>query len=79
MVCVGRGFAQIRFGAGMIAPADVGLPLQLVVVNRWGTKVFESQDYKNDWKAHGLEGGIYFIHLKVGDFTSCKTWLHIMK
>jgi PKD repeat protein len=70
---------EIRFGADMIPPADAGLPLQLTVVNRWGNKVFESHDYKNDWKAHGLEGGIYFIHLKVGDFATCKSWVHIVK
>jgi hypothetical protein len=70
---------EIRFGDDMISPADVGQPLQLIVVNRWGNKVFESQDYKNDWNGHGLEGGVYFIHLKVGDFNSCKSWVHIVK
>jgi hypothetical protein len=70
---------EIGFGPDVIAPADVGLPLQLTVVNRWGNKVFESQDYKNDWNAHGLEGGVYFIHIKVGDFAACKNWVHIVK
>lgn len=70
---------EIRFGADMIAPADVGLPLQLTVINRWGNEVFESPDYKNDWNANNLDGGIYFIHLKVGDYATCKSWLHIVK
>jgi hypothetical protein len=70
---------EIGFGPDVIAPADVGLPLQLTVVNRWGNKVFESQDYKNDWNALGLEGGVYFIHVKVADFAACKGWVHIVK
>jgi PKD repeat protein len=70
---------EIGFGSDVIAPANLGLRLQLTVVDRWGKKVFESQDYKNDWNAHDLAGGVYYIHLKVGDFTSCKNWLHIVK
>ena len=70
---------EIGFGSDAIAPADVGIPVQLIVVNRWGTKVFESQDYKNDWNAQDLEGGIYYINVKVGDLATCKSWLHIVK
>jgi PKD repeat protein len=70
---------EIGFGSDGIAPSSLGLKLQLTVVDRWGKKVFESQDYKNDWKADNLGGGIYYIHVKVGDFTSCKNWLHIVK
>jgi len=66
-------------GSDKIAPADIGLKQQLTVVNRWGETVFESSDYKNDWNAQGLEAGVYFIHLKVGDETTCKSWLHIVK
>ncbi len=70
---------EIGFGTDMIAPADAGLPLQLTVVDRWGKKVFESQDYKNDWNGHDLVGGVYYVHIKVGDLASCKSWLHIVK
>ena len=62
-----------------LAPADAGIKVQLVVVNRWGKKVFESQDYKNDWNAQDLEGGVYYINVKVGDLATCKSWVHIVK
>jgi CHU_C Type IX secretion signal domain/PKD domain len=70
---------EIRFGPKVIAPNKFDLTLQLTVVNRWGKKVFESRDYKNDWSAQGVEGGVYFIHLKVGDVATCRNWLQIVK
>lgn len=70
---------EIGFGPEKIAPATVGLPVQLVVFDRWGKKVFESPDYKNDWSGQGVVGGVYYIKLKVGDFADCKNWVHIMK
>ncbi|MBL0744697.1 PKD domain-containing protein [Chryseolinea lacunae] len=70
---------EIRFGPEGLAPADVGLPVQLTVVDRWGKNVFESSDYKNDWNGHSLAAGVYYVHLKVGDRATCKNWLHIVK
>jgi hypothetical protein len=70
---------EIGFGTHVSTPADVGIPVELVVIDRWGKEVFESRDYRNDWQARDLAGGVYYIHLKIGDFTTCKSWLHIMK
>jgi hypothetical protein len=70
---------EIAFGTDMIAPANVGMNVQLTVTDRWGKVVFESKDYKNDWKAPDLAGGVYYFHLQVGDLTTCKNWLHIVK
>lgn len=70
---------EITFGSDMLAPEDVGLPIQLIVVDRWGKKVFESADYKNDWSGHNVVGGVYYVHLKVGELATCKSWLHIVK
>jgi hypothetical protein len=70
---------EIVFGSDMITPADIGLKVQLTVLDRWGKKVFESQDYHNDWKGNGLASGVYYVHLNVGDVATCKEWLHIMK
>jgi hypothetical protein len=79
---VSQGFNddfEIRFGPDLMAPTDAGLKVQLIVMDRWGKKVFASQDYRNDWKAHDLAAGVYYVHLKVGDFATCKDWVHIMK
>jgi hypothetical protein len=70
---------MVSFGADKIPPGDVGLPVQLTVVDRWGKTVFESSDYKNDWNGNNLAAGVYYVHLKVGDLATCKTWVHIVK
>lgn len=72
-------YFEIGFGPEAVAPSHVGIPVQLNVLNRWGKMVFESRDYKNDWNASTLESGVYYVHLKVGDFATCKTWLRVMK
>lgn len=70
---------EIRFGDDLIAPAVAGLKVQLVVVDRWGKTVFESDDYNNDWSAPNLAAGVYYVHLKVGDFATCKEWVHVFR
>ena len=70
---------KIGIGPNRISPTDIGLTLQLTVVDRWGKNVYESSKYNNDWKANGLEGGVYYIHLKIGEVVACKSWLHIVK
>lgn len=72
-------YFQVGLGPDVIMPATAGVPLHLMVLNRWGRKVYESADYKNDWKAEGLEPGVYYIHLRVGEFATCKSWLHVVK
>jgi CHU_C Type IX secretion signal domain/PKD domain len=70
---------EVRFGSTLMVPSNVGIPIQLIVVDRWGNQVFESKDYKNDWNANGITGGMYYVHLTVGDFATCKNWLHVLK
>lgn len=36
---------------------------QLQVYTRWGTKIYESYNYKNDWNGAGLNSGIYFYRI----------------
>jgi gliding motility-associated-like protein len=38
---------------------------QIVISNRWGIKVFESNDYQNDWFGEGLPDGVYFYSIKM--------------
>ena len=35
----------------------------LVILNRWGQKVYESNNYQNDWDGDGLNDGVYFYIL----------------
>ena len=70
---------HVAFGAEAFAPAEIGQNVELTVVNRWGKSVYESRDYRNDWNAHDLEGGVYYVHVRVGDFATCKSWVHIVK
>lgn len=69
----------VGYGGEALSPADVGIQVQLIVVDRWGKKVFESNNYRNNWNASELNGGIYYVHLKIGDLATCKSWLHIIK
>lgn len=70
---------EIRFGPDLLIPQSAGIAVRLTVSDRWGKRVFESQDYRNDWNADGVAGGVYYIHVTFGDQTSCKGWLHIVK
>lgn len=70
---------EIGFGKDAIPPSDIGIPIQLIVVDRWGKKVFESEDYRNDWDGGNLASGVYYVHLRVGDLANCKSWIHIIK
>ncbi|WP_443938188.1 gliding motility-associated C-terminal domain-containing protein [Pedobacter sp. MW01-1-1] len=38
---------------------------KLVVVNRWGSSVYEKDGYLNDWTANGLSDGTYFYVLRL--------------
>jgi hypothetical protein len=70
---------EIGFGTEIISPTDVGIKIHLIVVDRWGKPVFESLDYQNDWDASDLAGGVYYVTVNVGDLTTCKGWVHVVK
>jgi gliding motility-associated-like protein len=39
----------------------------LIVYNRWGTKVYESSNYQNNWNGEDLADGVYFYTLLLAD------------
>lgn len=45
----------------------------LVVFNRWGQKVFEANNYNNDWDAKGLSDGVYFYILECDGYYEDRT------
>ncbi|WP_339925357.1 gliding motility-associated C-terminal domain-containing protein [uncultured Cyclobacterium sp.] len=55
----------------------------LTILNRNGDHVFESEDYKNDWSAPGLNAGAYFYVLVItdnsGDEQTYKGWVQVIK
>ncbi|HEY9048027.1 MAG TPA: PKD domain-containing protein [Ohtaekwangia sp.] len=60
-------------------PADYGFGTSLVVYNRWGEKVYEAADYKNNWAAEGLASGVYFFEVAVQNHATCKSWVQVIK
>ena len=43
---------------------------KLNIYNRWGRKVYTSNNYRNDWKGENYPEGVYFYTLKVADSKS---------
>jgi gliding motility-associated-like protein len=41
----------------------------LTIFNRWGKKIFEQDNYKNDWNGSGFNDGTYFFILSVPEAT----------
>lgn len=55
------------------------LTARVVIYNRWGAKVFESDNYQDDWDAGNVESGVYYYDIQVEDEASCKGWVQVIK
>ncbi|WP_276372094.1 PKD domain-containing protein [Chryseolinea sp. H1M3-3] len=62
-----------------LTPADYGFKTSVTIFNRWGGKVFESQDYQYDWDGDNVEAGVYYYEVSVDDHATCKSWIHLVK
>ena len=40
---------------------------RIEIYNRWGNKIYENSDYKNDWEAPGQSDGTYYFILHVNE------------
>lgn len=58
---------------------DIGLKASLAVFNRWGNLVFSDEDYRNTWRGTDVESGVYYYELKIAQFATCKSWVHVVK
>jgi parallel beta-helix repeat protein len=67
-----------------IKDSDTGLPMlqegsHVEIVNRWGSRVFEANNYDNKWVPTDVTDGMYYYHVT----SSCgnkeyKSWLQIL-
>jgi len=48
---------------------------KLDIYNRWGKQVYQSENYKNDWKAENLQEGTYFYNITFPDAHHCNGWV----
>ena len=53
-------------------------PVKLLVSNRWGKRVYDSDDYQNNWNGGDLPDGIYFYSIKAGD-QEYNGWVEILR
>ncbi len=61
----------------MKTPIDLSkyyLSNTLVIFNRYGQKVYEADNYMNDWDAGNIKDGIYFYILKCDGYYEDKTY-----
>jgi gliding motility-associated-like protein len=59
----------------------LGLPFgsELKVFNRWGNRVYESNNYDNLWAANNIGDGVYYYGLKLPNGKEYNGWLQIVR
>ncbi|MCY7350727.1 MAG: gliding motility-associated C-terminal domain-containing protein [Cytophagaceae bacterium] len=56
------------------------LPWKLLVYNRWGGLVCQTERYQNDWRASGLPAGTYFYQLTNQELgRTLKGWVQVLR
>ncbi len=70
-------FFKIKYGDKFIS--ETGIKVSLLVYNRWGGKVYENNDYKDNWSAEGLPAGTYYYEVKIEGETTCKSWVEVVR
>jgi hypothetical protein len=71
---------MIQYGDATVVPgADPPVQISLRVYNRWGKLVYQNNNYKNDWAAKNVEGGVYFFEATLVGEHTCKSWVDVIK
>lgn len=52
---------------------------ELVISNRWGKKIFTSENYQNNWDGMGAADGIYFYRLMVSEKETLTGWVELIR
>ena len=48
------------------------------IYNRWGAKIYESADYRNDWNGSSVSDGTYYYILNISDGRSLTGFVTIL-
>ncbi|MFM9840191.1 MAG: PKD domain-containing protein [Cyclobacteriaceae bacterium] len=67
----------IEYGGHPISKST--LNVSLVIYNRWGAKVYENKNYKDEWTAHDISAGTYYYETRIEGETNCKGWVQVIK
>ncbi|WP_324675285.1 gliding motility-associated C-terminal domain-containing protein [Hymenobacter sp. GOD-10R] len=54
-------------------------PATLRIFTRWGSKVYETDNYRNDWHGGDLADGVYYYHLRDTEGRAVKGWLEVKR
>jgi gliding motility-associated-like protein len=54
-------------------------PATLRIFSRWGNKVYETPNYRNDWRGENLPDGMYYYHLRDAEGRSVKGWVQVKR
>ena len=54
-------------------------PASLEVYSRWGQRVYQTNDYHNNWDAQGLPDGLYYYLLRDADDRRMKGWVEVRR
>ncbi len=71
---------MVQYGTQpVVAGADPPVQISLVVYDRWGKLVYQNTNYKNDWAAENVVGGVYYFEATLLGENTCKGWVDILK
>ena len=59
--------------------SESALRVSLSIFNRWGGKVFQSDNYQDNWAAENMQAGVYYFEAVIQGETTCKGWLQVIK